>query len=138
MNNQELKNEIEKIEASQEYFNETIKNLNPYIYGFMQGQESKIEKLLIQTKQQTELIKKLQGENNDFANNTEELKEKNLKEIEKVFKELCEIASEDIPTYNILKLAGDKIKSIIKQNFYEYHTRQKYTNNEKDIEEYGK
>lgn len=140
MSNQELKNEIEKVERSQEYFNEIMNNLHPYVQGFILGQRNKIEEMQRKLQQQTELIKKLQGKSNNFANNIEELEEKIINEISKDFEGLYKILQEDTIINNIFKLTAEKIKYIISHNIYEYTTRISvtHTSQEKDIYEYEK
>lgn len=140
MSNQELKNEIGKVEESQEYFNEIMNNLHPYVQGYILGQKSKIEEMQRKLKQQVELIKKLQGKSNNFANNIEELEERIINEISKDFDNLCEIIKKDTIIHNIFKLTAEKIKYIISHNIYEYTERISvtHTSQEKDICEYGK
>ena len=126
MSDIEVKKEIENTKASEEYAFELKKEI-ARLTGYCDAQEEILKNYANIIKEQSELINKLQGKENKFANNTQELQEYILKEIKNTTEEITEICK---GTYisAIIKAHTEKLINIISKHFYEYKKRESITN----------
>lgn len=126
MSDIEVKREIENTKASEEYAFELKKEIAK-LTGYCDGLKSTLKDYIVIIKEQSELINKLQGKENKFANNTQELQENILKEIREITKEIEKICKGTLLN-GLIKSNTEKLINIICKHFYEYAKRESITN----------
>lgn len=130
MSDIEVKREIENTKASEEYAFELKKEIEK-LTGYCDGQEAILKNYANIIKEQSELINKLQGKENKFANNTQELQENILKEIREITKEIEKICKGTLLN-GLIKSNTEKLINIICKHFYEYEKRESITSTQSE------